>query len=152
MLRSVTDWIELIRQINERGQPQAPDWRVRMEAPPSSDALRAVSEFLGPRAAELQALYAVANGVGEAVWIDGVETTITWAVWPIEEFLERNRATEVSDWIEFADAGVDGVTFAIVPSDAESVHVEWPQETRRERRALSLAAFLEGYWSGRITI
>jgi hypothetical protein len=152
MLRSVTDWSALIRRLNESAQPQAPDRRLRMEAPPSSHALRAVHEFLGPRATELQALYVVANGVSETLRIHEVETPITWAVWPVEELLGRNRGNGRSDWIEFADAGVDGVRFAIVSSDAESVHVEWPQEGRRERRALSVAAFLEGYWSGRITI
>jgi hypothetical protein len=135
--------------------------RPRYEPPTTDECVSHVERGLGNALpADLKALLLESNGIMELVGIDGGWIENIWVVWKVEEVLARN--TELrrergergfpSGALAFADAGVDGILFALDVEGRSGVFAWRAIGAEREAMAFSLHDFLCKWIAGELSV
>ena len=138
------------------------DVRLRYEQPAGPELLRRVERALScSLPEELTGLLSETNGVMELMSDGGEWIETGWLIWSADELRDRNidlRRRRGSDRfpsgaLAFADAGSDGIVFAVdIRSGSSEVFAWEPLECQRIVKARSVREFLVEWIGGRVSV
>jgi len=134
--------------------------------PPATDTEvdEAESRLQARIPSSLRSLLLETNGVMTMMSLDGEEWfEDLWTVWPLDEIIKQNlwhreqyAGRNVSRFVFFATAGVDGIQFGFPGTtelvDDAPVFAWYPDETHDKQMADGLSRFLEEWCSGRLSV
>ena len=138
------------------------DVRLRYEQPAGAELLRRVERALScSLPAELTGLLSETNGVMELMSVDGEWIETGWLIWSADELRDRNIDLRrrgggdrfPSGALAFADAGSDGIVFAVDTRGGSPEVFAWePLECQRNVKARSVRDFLPEWIGGRLSV